>query len=411
MMFTHLLSFFLIGTCSIYAVIAYGNVNYFSEELVQPLDFHQALEKFNNDLYKNAASNGSIQNVLLSPLSINILLAILAVGAAGRTRSEIVTGINQPLQSGAQILNNYKLMVENLMNVTDVELQMSNAIFVDHSIRLKKSFQDELFNYFKAHEFSVNFKTPIPTVDKINGKISEQTNNKINNMLSTKDIDERSTKVVITNAIYFKGEWKYKFANVTNLVFHDYHGQTKIVPTMTKTGPYRVSFGDTAIKARMIELPYKGDELSMLIVIPYEMNGLDDVESSLERVNLRNHIKSLMPFEVKLNLPKFRVEATTDLYDALNKMGINEAFTDIANFSRITDGNLSVSKMMHKTLIEVNENGAEAAAASVAVLGFRSMKSDPPEFNANHPFHYKIIKSIDKNNHVVLFAGNVKHIQ
>ncbi|XP_051168913.1 antichymotrypsin-2-like [Leptopilina boulardi] len=410
MMFTHLLSFYLIGTCSIYAVMAYGNVNYFSEELVQRLDFYQALEKFNNDLYKNAPSKGSIQNVLLSPLSINILLAILAVGAGGRTRSQIITALNQPVQSGAQILNNYKLIMENWMNVTGAELEISNAVFFSDCLKLKREFYHELLFYFKAHAFLANFGTPTATANKINNWISTQTNNKINNVLSPNDIDVTFTKMVLTNVIHFKGEWKYKFSDVTNLFFYDYHGQTKIVPTMTQTAQYRVAHVP-AIKANIIELPYKGDELSMLIVLPDEMYGLDDVESSLERVNLRNLRNSLSLITVKLNLPKFRVEATTNLNDALYKMGINDLFTDFANFTRITDDIIGGCKIIHKTFIEVNENGAEAAAASAARVAFRSMNPPgPPEFNANHPFHYKIIKSVDENNDVVLFAGNVKRI-
>ncbi|XP_051166705.1 antichymotrypsin-2-like [Leptopilina boulardi] len=407
MMFTNLLSFFLIGSCSIYTVIAYGNVNYDNAE---PLNFYDILENFNNNLYKNAASKGSIQNVLLSPLSINILLAILAVGAGGRTRSQIVTAINQPSQSGAQILNNYKLIMENWMNVTDAELQISNAIFVSHSLRLKESFRYELFNYFKAHEFLANFGTPTATANAINGWISRQTNNKINNILSPNDIDVASTKMVLTNAIHFKGEWKNKFNVVTNLFFYGYNHQTTNVPTMIQIAEYRFVHVP-AIKAKFIELPYKGDELSMLIVLPDEMYGLDDVESILERVNLRVLRKSLSLIKVKLNLPKFRVEATTDLYDALHKMGINDLFMDVANFTRITDDIIGGCKIMHKTFIEVNENGAEADAASASVFSYRMMRPDSPEFNANHPFHYKIIKSIDENNHVVLFAGNVKHIQ
>ncbi|XP_051166505.1 leukocyte elastase inhibitor-like [Leptopilina boulardi] len=220
------------------------------------------------------------------------------------------------------------------------------------------------------------------------------------------------TAMVITNIVYFKGEWKYKFSNPFSFHFINYDNQTILVSnTMYRKAQFKYAHLPH-IKAKVIELSYKGDELSMLIVLPDEVHGLDNVEKSLETITLRKLRKELSLTEVALALPKFHVEITNDLNDTLKEMGINQMFMSHANFRGITDRNLYVSKIKQKIVIEVNENGVEDAATTSGFLTNGMMGEHiTQQFLANHAFHYKIIRTVGEHDGIALFAGNCKYIQ
>ncbi|XP_051168912.1 antichymotrypsin-2-like [Leptopilina boulardi] len=422
MIFTHLSSYFLITSC-IYTVIAFDHhkilfnfkePKFFhhpsllnNQKSINPSYFNDVLDIFSNNFYKTASKKNS--NILLSPLSVNVILGMLAFGAEGNTASEILRILCLP-SNDQLMINSYKYLIENLMNVQGGELKNLNKIYISKRLRVKKIFGNVITNNFHAQGGQLNFYNPNEAANSINTWVSRATNNKINNIVTVDDLNT-DTAMVITNIVYFKGEWKYKFSNRFSFYFINYDNQTILVSnTMYRKAQFKYAHLPH-IKSKVIELSYKGDELSMLIVLPDEVHGLDNVEKSLETITLRKLRKELSLTEVELALPKFHVEITNDLNDTLKEMGINQMFMSHANFRGITDGNLYVSKIKQKIVIDVSENGVEDTATTSGFFTNGMMGEHiNQQFHANHAFHYKIIRTVGEHDGIALFAGNYKYI-
>ncbi|KOX72798.1 Antitrypsin [Melipona quadrifasciata] len=237
----------------------------------------------------------------------------------------------------------------------------------------------------------------------INTWVEKNTNNLIKNLISP-DMLNAATRLVLVNAVYFKGQWLHKFdAELTmDMPFHVNKDTVKNVPTMYREGYYK--YGELPdLNARFVVLPYKGNELSMVIILPNEIEGLLDVQKKLQNVSLTNILNQGIEEEIRLHLPKFKVESKMILNDNLIKMGLSDAFTASANFSGICNENLAIDTVVQKAFIEVNEEGTEAAAATgLSVRPLSSFWSPPKpiEFHVNRPF-----LSIVTYNNVILFLA------
>ncbi|XP_043472672.1 uncharacterized protein LOC122505241 [Leptopilina heterotoma] len=368
--------------------------------------FADALETFTDNLYKTA-KKGKSENVLLSPLSVNLALGMIASGAKGNTKREILETLYLQ-EIDEQTKSNYENLFLNLMNVTGSKIKIFNKMFVSTLLNVKQTYKDVLVQNFHSEEEEINFANAEQAATNINKWVSKATNDKIRDIVSSDDLST-DTAMIVTNVVYFKGEWKYKFSDITNLAFFTEDRRTISVPTMYQN--VKAEFGYVPeINATFIELPYKGDELKMIIVLPNLIDGLEQVEKNLETMKLKNLRMKRSLKAVDLYLPKFRVENTIKLNDVLKEMGIKEIFNQQANLSGISEGNIQVNKIKQKTFIEVNENGAEAAAATDTEIHWKMGGEDGPIlFAANHPFHYKIIKTVGESDGIVLFAGNYKN--
>ncbi|XP_076757224.1 serpin B3-like [Xylocopa sonorina] len=173
------------------------------------------------------------------------------------------------------------------------------------------------------------------------------------------DLDKQ-TKLVLVDAVYFKGQWEKKFNSqfTQDLAFNVDNNTVRYVPTMYRQGTYQ--YGEHAdLHAKFIVIPYKANELSLVIIIPNEIEGLAQLEGKLQNMRLTEFLNQGQDTPLKLYLPKFRVEKQLDVTPALQKLGLIDAFTESADFSGIASGHLHISKVLQKVIIEVDEQGTE----------------------------------------------------
>ncbi|XP_043264905.1 uncharacterized protein LOC122404748 [Colletes gigas] len=370
----------------------------------------QGANEFSWSLFKTVAEENP-GNLIMSPLSAIFALAMTAYGARGETENQLKRVLHLP-SSNSLGTSGYQALTDTLNNVTDNELKLANKIFPAQKFAVKPDYQELLTNYFRSAVQKVDFSNSREAAGIINTWVQENTNDRIKDLLTSDDVDE-STALVLVNAVYFKGQWKDKFdpQDTRELRFHVDETTTKKVPTMYRTGDYRYGYVP-GMNATFIEIPYKGDELSMIIFLPEDVNGLNEVQQQLQDINIANLFDDAYEGRVELYLPKFKIESKLILNDVLQKMGLTDMFSDRANFSGIADDDLSISKVVQKAFIEVNEEGSEAAAATAIIAATTSLFTLRPEFRIDRPFVYGIAKTLsnDKSNasdKVFIFKGIV----
>jgi serpin B len=241
----------------------------------------------------------------------------------------------------------------------------------------------------------------------INQWVEDKTRHKITDLIGP-GVLNALTRMVLVNAIYFKGTWATPFpASATRPArFYARPNRTLTVPFMHQHGSFRYGEND---QLQILALPYAGQQLEMLVLLPRSRDGIASLESSLTPVSLAAWTAGMRQHEVNVAVPRFKVSSGISLAETLKAMGLNDAFDPSrADFSGL-DGRarwLYLSAVLHKAYVEVNEQGTEAAAATAVVVGVRSvMRKDPPrEFRADHPFVFLIR---DVKTASILFAGRV----
>jgi len=254
----------------------------------------------------------------------------------------------------------------------------------------------------EAHE--LNFAKNVEAAEIINTWIEEQTNDKIKDMISPSSLSDY-TKLVLTNAIYFKGMWSIPFdtENTYTTDFELTADDAIQIDMMSESGS-DYNYTETN-DLQIIELQYTGDNLSMIVVLPKE-NNVSIAESSLSTDNLAQWKNSLYVEEVDIEIPKFKFEKKYSLNDLLRSMGIIDAFIpDVADFSKMDGTNtLFISEAIHQSFVEVNEEGTEAAAATAIIMEATAFPDEPKKFIADHPFVFLIQH---KETGAILFMGRV----
>ncbi|XP_071872228.1 antichymotrypsin-2-like isoform X2 [Bombus fervidus] len=348
-------------------------------------------------------------NLITSPLSASIVLAMTACGARGNTAAQFRNVLHLPTSESA-ITSGHQLLIDDLNNVKDNKLAVANKVFVAASLNLKPSYKNLTEVYFRSASQLVNFAQNKEAANIINSWVEQNTNNLIKELINAEMLSD-TTRLVLVNAIYFKGEWKDKFdpTLTRDKPFHISKDEVKDVPTMYRHGNYKLGVLPD-LNATFIVIPYKGDELSMVIILPNEIDGLSDVEKKLQSTSLTNILSQGSEIAAALWLPKFKVESMLELNDVLIEMGLTDAFTT-ADFSEIADGeDLHISDVIQKAYIEVNEEGSEAAAVYDPMMDFMCIPYRT-RMRINKPFFYYIIKTMhdEKENDITLslFCGSV----
>jgi len=353
------------------------------------------------------AETPATENIFFSPISISTVLSMTLLGASGKTAAELLRGLKYPhdfthSQFG-ELITAFKAVDSN-----NVLLHVANRIFTRDGLNFLKEFTSGLSQHYAADAFAVNFGgDPNGSRLLINKWVEDQTKDKIKDLLPDGSIDSL-TAAVLVNAVYFKGDWLNKFDPALTQP-----GEFKASPSQK----FRVNFMFAKEKLpygrnrdlgfHVLHLPYKGDELSMVVLLPFADDGLSALEAKLDAQVLLKAVKETRTIKVEVTMPKFKIEESIDLTDKLASMGIVDLFSDRADLSGVTkDVPLYVSKVFHKSFIEVNEEGAEAAAATGMVVMMRSMPAPPPRFTADHPFVFGIY---DKRTEVFLFWGRIAH--
>lgn len=354
------------------------------------------------DIFKEVLKNaGNSENVIISPLSISYALSMTLNGAVGATRDSMLKALRISGMTPDKINNSYSSLTESLLSVDKrVIMKIANSVWTEKNFSVKKQFIDILTNYYKAESkaFDINDQA---APDKINAWIEDNTNGLIKNMIDK--LDDNSVMLLI-NAIYFKGKWKSEF-NVDNTVqrsFFKTDGSTIIVPMMKQQADFKIFTGENFILA---EFPYGQGNFVMDVILPNEQNLLDPIIQNISENDFSGWINGLHEKKMSLFFPRYKYKYKLSLKEILTTMGMGITFTDNADFSNISDlADLLINDVAHQAFIETNEEGTEAAAATVVVIGITSVGPEPLTLNLDHPFIY-VIRETTTNS--ILFMGKV----
>lgn len=356
----------------------------------------EIFQKINNSLTEQ-------KNTMISPMSISLALAMAYNGAAGDTKTQMESMLHKSGLTPEDINQNYKDLVSALASHDPkVELAISNAIFYRNTFSVKADFIATNQNYYEAEVAGLDFTKTTETLNKVNGWVDAKTKGKIDkiiNQVKPEDI------MYILNAIYFNGEWKYRFdaGQTTSQPFSKEDNTSIQVPTMTIENSFNY-YNDTNFE--MLEIPYGSGKFSMLILLPKSGKKADDVISSLAPANLNSWISKLTETKKTVYLPKFEFKFDKSLISNLQDLGMVDAFNPLkSNSSGISDAaQLFISEVMHKSYIKVDEKGTEAAAVTGITIGVTSIGPDLAVFRVDHPFVF-LIREKDTNS--ILFMGKV----
>jgi serpin B len=353
-------------------------------------------------------------DIFFSPYSISSALAMAYGGAQKETETQMQETLHYVEQPAAHEAFNTLDQYFNTLNQSSSEnesdyfqLMVSNALWSEQRYPLQPNYLDLLAEYYGAGMYTLDFiGNPEGSRQAINDWVAEQTNQKIIDLLGPNSITT-NTRVVLTNTIYFIASWIHTFEEeqTADTNFTLLSGEVVQVPMMNNTERYNYAQGSSW---QMIELPYTGYSASMVILLPNE-GKFADVEASLTAESFKQIYTGAQFLEADLYLPKFHTESSFGLNDILGAMGMSDAFDPTrADFSGITGKpDLFISSVLHKAVIDLDENGTEAAAATAVVVGITSAMPDeskPIEFRIDRPFIYAIINPESGS---ILFLGRM----
>ena len=373
-----------------------------------------ANDMFAFDIYKKLASEeNEDNNLFLSPFSISSALALTYEGAKGKTADQIRSVFYFP--ENIDTLRNGYLDVNTEINAgdPDYELNVANALWAEQTYKFLDDYINTAKTYYSAETTNLDFKNqPEESRVTINDWVEEKTNDKIEDLIPAGMIDPL-TRLVITNAIYFKGTWVLQFDEnmTTEADFTTPSGEIVTVDMMQRTDDDAIYGYAETDDLQVLEMPYEhesGKELSMVVLLPKE-NDLSAAEDALTGDKFKEITSSIESQQVKVYFPKFKLETEYQLSDTLSEMGMPMAFTESADFSGM-DGttDLSISNVVHKAFVEVNEEGTEAAAATAVVIRLTAEVGEEltPVFIADHPFIFMIQDDETGN---ILFIGRISN--
>uniref|UniRef100_A0A182QL06 Serpin domain-containing protein n=1 Tax=Anopheles farauti TaxID=69004 RepID=A0A182QL06_9DIPT len=359
-------------------------------------------------LYQQVSAKNAGENVVISPFSISACLSLAAMGAGGLTAEEMYSVLQFGTPKEKQtVADNYRQLMARLES--DSTVNVANKIYVMQNYAIKSAFNSIATDSFRSEAEQVNFAESAVAAKKINGWVEEKTNNKIKDLISPDSLDAES-RMVLVNAVHFKGTWTYQFdPNLTRpFPFWLSDTESRDVPMMNIKKHFAYNnFEEHGFSA--LELTYGGSDMTMLLLLPNERMGLSALEQKLPSLNLAELTTKMHKQEVEVFLPKFKIEFTRDLNDDLVALGMGRMFTDAAEFPDLLEQSepLKVSKVVHKAFIEVNEEGTEAAAATgMMIMACSMIISMPKIFSADHPFLYAL-QDGHKN---ILFIGKTLQV-
>lgn len=272
---------------------------------------------FTTNLYQVLAKS-SDANLIFSPISAHTVLSLVYQGAAGATAQSFASTLQLPDANTAK--DGYKSVIESLNNVENVTLHVANKIYAKSGYKLKAAFGDVAKSAFYSEVEQVNFSDKANAAKAINSWVENKTKEKIKDLISPDSLDDL-TRLVLVNAIYFKGNWANKFdkSKTKKQPFYLDDNNKIDVDTMHITKKFR--FGENEnLDAKILELPYENRDVSMLIILPNQRNGLKALEAKLATVDVATLANQLYTAEVNVALPKFKIESKIELNDVLKEV-------------------------------------------------------------------------------------------
>jgi len=354
------------------------------------------------DIFKQLDKEDLEQNIFISPLSISTALTMTYQGAAESTKEAMSNALGYNGIEDGILNDSYKNLIPYLNQLDEkVILDINNSIWVREGEDIKPEFLAVNEDVFQAPVTQMNFSQE-NAAEKINKWIEEATNKKIDKMVDS-PIDSDVIMYLI-NAIYFKGDWAEQFEseNTFETSFLSEDGRSQKVMMMSRTGEVEYGQGD---KYQAVRLPYGSGKIAMYCVLPEKGVMVSDFIAGLNTEKWQEIKDSIAEQgEVILQLPRFKLEyGIKNLNDSLTALGMGEAFTGQADFSGIRD-EILISQVLHKAVIEVNEEGSEAAAATEVEMKLTAVQN-PLAFIADRPFVFVIA---DDDTGTILFMGSYK---
>lgn len=360
--------------------------------------------EFALDLYKKLRTTED--NLFFSPYSVSIALAMTYAGARGNTETQMAQALHFTLDQ-KRLHDAFASLEANLKIVQkrgNLLLKVASALWPQRGYPFLEEFLTLTKECYGVLITPVDYSDPEAARREINAWVKEKTQGKIRELIPSGILDSL-TRLVLTNAIYFKGSWASKFWKelTERAPFRVTSSEEVEVPLMTQEDMFRYGEDDDL---QILELPYVGNDLAMIILLPKKVDGLVELEAALTVENLEKWTSNLWERTVRVFLPRFKISSGFVLSDALASMGMPDAFDmNKANFSGM-DGKenwLYIAAVLHKAFVEVNEEGTEAAAAT-AVATMAGGVSPPSVFRADHPFVFLIR---EKSTASLLFLGRV----
>ena len=360
---------------------------------------------FTLDLYNQLKMTDG--NLFFSPFSIFTALAMTWAGARENTAVQMAETLHfteKPAQFHRAI-GDLISQLNAVQKETDVELSIANAIWAQKGYQFLDEFFRIVQQSYQADLKQVDFSSAAESARQaINAWVEQQTNEKIKDLLPPKVLNAL-TRLVLVNAIYFKGFWdnQFKSRDTREMEFWLLTEVAVKVPMMHQEHQFGYWENDWL---QIIEMPYKEESLSLIVLLPKEKTGITDLEQKLNFENMMAWQSRLRKRKVIVFFPKFKIESQFSLGQTLALMGMPDAFDpELADFSAMVgQKELYISAVIHKAFLEVNEEGSEAAAATGVVVGVTSIAPSPPIFKADHPFVFFIR---DNKSQSILFLGRV----
>jgi serpin B len=357
-------------------------------------------------------------NVVVSPFSMETMLAMASIGASGETASQIdkITGLQEKRSVYPRA---FKALLNEMRQTNDLgcQLNVANSLWVQTGFPLKGAFKKTIADDFGGQSSEIDFAaSPEKACERINSWFKDQTHGRISEMIAPGSVHSQ-TDLVLANAAYFKGRWAAEFddGNTQSRAFRRDGTNSISVPMMF--GDNLCGYAETA-DVQVLEMfytdpiffteptPVNSNRFSMVIFLPRNIDGLRSLEHSLTNEKMTELLNQIAIIKVAVNLPKYSIGSRFDLKPALQKMGMLDAFLeDRADFSKIsTRKPLFVNEVCHQSWLRVDESGTEAAAGSFLSMTHGIAPRDVKVFNADHPFLFMIR---DNQTGIILFLGRV----
>lgn len=373
----------------------------------------ETIAEWSVNMYNHLRATGEDENILFSPLSIALAMGVMELGAQGSTLKEIRHSMGYDgLKNGEEFsfLKDFSNMVS--AEESQYVMKIANSLFVQNGFHINDEFLQMMKKYFNAEVNHVDFSQNVAVANYINKWVENYTNSLLKDLVSPRDFDS-VTHLALINAVYFKGNWKSQFRpeNTRTFSFTKDDESEVQIPMMYQQGEfYYGEFSDGSNEAggiyQVLEIPYEGDEISMMLVLSRQEVPLATLEPLLKAQLIEEWTNSVKKQKVEVYLPRFTVEQEIDLKDTFKALGVTEIFNKDANLTAMSDKKeLFLSKIVHKSFIEVNEEGSEAAAAS-GMIAISRMAVLYPQVIVDHPFLFLI--KIRKTG-TILFMGRVMH--
>ncbi|KAK3777225.1 hypothetical protein RRG08_047845 [Elysia crispata] len=355
---------------------------------------------FSWDLYRRMASSNT-DNFVFSPLSVYAAMGMLLLGSQGRTKTQLISGLNvsSPIHSG---FSHYNLSLARDEDSVGPRFSIANKLYHKQDFSYLPRYQRKVRRFYKSEieEFQEEFPE-----EAVNDWVEEQTEGMIPDFLEDGSITE-DTILMLVNAIYFQANWSAPFeASMTSLrPFMVNNSITVQVETMAKTGYFR-KMHHPSLLATSLEMPYTGGRFSLFILLPDEGVALSSLETVLDAQVLNTTLSMTVPqSNIYLEIPKFSLDTEEDMKERLQELGINSIFNaSSCRLRRMTTArNVAVSEVKHRAVMQVDEKGTTAAAATSIGIVLTSAGFAPTEFKVNRPFLFVLR---DKEHNINLFMG------